>query len=1150
MKGDFSQLNFEPDANYTGVLHQQGRVLLDQDWNAGTDINRHLREILGQDVIGPDLVGIPAAEPGNWRITQAQADGNTVEVTLNPGRGWVDGLHLYILGAGDGGVFALPATYFGPPIDSPQPSQASIDTGVRDAVILEAWEEAYSAFQSPEELLEPALGGPDTTERSKLFYRLRLLRLREGEDCGNLDRLLDDLNQQGHLTVTPAPNIAIAGDCPVQAGGGYSGFQHHLFRMEVASPNADGDVRFKYSRFNGGLVGRGTFDNVLDQIIVLANDQMINLCGLDSFFLEVLSPDASGTHWQVVMEADASSIGDGVLSLNNIAGAWPGVGTDEAFFRLWDGTALIQTFATGAPVDFELGLRLEFDPPAANHSNYRAGDYWAFPLRTAGTDFDPAVWPDDQPPQGVVYHRAPLGILNWNTGSVVTLTGPPGIHDCRRVFQPLTKIQTCCTYKVGDGLHSFGDFESIQEAINHLPASGGDICVLAGRYEENIYIDKDNVRIHGCGPRSHVVGVEPENEGDDPTPVFWAQGRRNIRIESLRISAATNSIGVLIEGEGLQDDVQTGWRRPSQQIRLQSLQIAARGESCIKLLNTHDAVVRDCLLAAEDVSTQWSPLFVLGTDMLIEHNEIRVVPSKANNAEARVQKGRGGIHIAGTSEHIKVIDNDIVGGIGHGITLGTVEAIDADGNIIFGLIGWFVNMFDPCDPCAPGGVYIPPGGGNDPNNPGVTYQSAGALYHLRIERNRISNMGLCGVGVVGFFNLNEDDEFISVYGLDILGNELRDNLWRDLDVMPDDAQQYMGYGAIGLADVEALRIYDNVIEDNGPDHLQPICGIYVLHVEGLDICRNRIRNNGRQTTEDGDGAASGRRGGIVVPYALPGIDAMAFGGEFRPRQNGVPAARIHDNIVSQPLGQALALGGMGPMSVQGNQLTSQAFVQRFGAPSFIATTVFIINYGMSNEFYLQALLFSGATADPVDVGDVPTNNGGFIPAPTRGMDDQGIGRYLANGNVMFSDNQVFLDLAEPEVSFAISQATIVSLDDVSVQNNQFDCDFLVDIMFTNLLTIGMTTRVQDNRFKESLMISMFSSINLGLIFNNTSDNQSTHCMLNLESPIGVLPFINTSIREHDNQILFNAFNFLDFWCESLSGWRNILVRDKKKDEQG
>ena len=84
-------------------------------------------------------------------------------------------------------------------------------------------------------------------------------------------------------------------------------------------------------------------------------------------------------------------------------------------------------------------------------------------------------------------------------------------------------------------------------------------------------------------------------------------------------------------------------------------------------------------------------------------------------------------------------------------------------------------------------------------------------------------------------------------------------------------------------------------------------------------------------------------------------------------------------------------------------------------------------------------------------------------------------------------------------------------------------------------------RIQDNRFKETLMVSLFSSVALGLIFNNTSDNQATHCILNLESPVGLLPFLNTSIREHDNQILFNAFSFLDFWCEAFSRWRDILV---------
>ena len=48
------------------------------------------------------------------------------------------------------------------------------------------------------------------------------------------------------------------GDCPVVEGGGYTGFEHQLYRIEIAALNAGGP-KFKWSQFNGGLVGRGRF---------------------------------------------------------------------------------------------------------------------------------------------------------------------------------------------------------------------------------------------------------------------------------------------------------------------------------------------------------------------------------------------------------------------------------------------------------------------------------------------------------------------------------------------------------------------------------------------------------------------------------------------------------------------------------------------------------------------------------------------------------------------------------------------------------------------------------------------------------------------------------------------------------------------------
>jgi hypothetical protein len=128
------------------------------------------------------------------------------------------------------------------------------------------------------------------------------------------------------------------------------------------------------------------------------------------------------------------------------------------------------------------------------------------------------------------------------------------------------------------------------------------------------------------------------------------------------------------------------------------------------------------------------------------------------------------------------------------------------------------------------------------------------------------------------------------------------------------------------------------------------------------------------------------------------------------------------------------------------------------------------------------------------------------------------------------------------VSFAISSVLIVSLDDVTVQDNQLDCDFYLDFLFTNLLAVGMTLRINNNRLKETLFVTLYSSVGLGLIFNNTSDNQATHCILSILSPLqALIPFLQPDIVEQRNQELFHAITFLEGWCERLDRLGNILV---------
>ncbi|MCH5375560.1 MAG: DUF6519 domain-containing protein, partial [Planctomycetes bacterium] len=332
MKGDFSKSANKPTDNFVGVLHQQGRVLLDQDWNAAQEIAGSLRRLHARDSIGAHVAAVPVQAMDSFRVVQASSDGAEVQITLHPGRVWVDG---WVLQREGSVPYSRSVSYFDPPIQSPPADPSSIGLGTRDAVVLDVWEEEMNAFQDPAQLIEPALGGVDTTERVRLSHDIRLLRLAAGDDCSNLAaKLRDDFDSKGKLTVTPAPTTTISGPCPVAMGGGYTGFEHYLFRIEIDEPDGAGQARFKWSRFNGALVGRGTFDSATQTIDVRANDQMINHCGLTSFYLEGLQRDATTGRWVVQFTADATLSSDSRLQLNGVSGSWPGDADGRAFFRL------------------------------------------------------------------------------------------------------------------------------------------------------------------------------------------------------------------------------------------------------------------------------------------------------------------------------------------------------------------------------------------------------------------------------------------------------------------------------------------------------------------------------------------------------------------------------------------------------------------------------------------------------------------------------------------------------------------------------------------------------------------------------------------------------------------------------------------------
>ena len=135
MRGDFSAWNKDGSQNFRGTLHQQGRVLLDRDWNAQTGIFNEWQETAGRDAFGAGVAAVPAEVAQSFKVTEAKIDAGVVKISANKGRVWADG--LLVESAND--ITDRVATYLNLPAASlPVPASTPLD-----AVILETWRRRF-----------------------------------------------------------------------------------------------------------------------------------------------------------------------------------------------------------------------------------------------------------------------------------------------------------------------------------------------------------------------------------------------------------------------------------------------------------------------------------------------------------------------------------------------------------------------------------------------------------------------------------------------------------------------------------------------------------------------------------------------------------------------------------------------------------------------------------------------------------------------------------------------------------------------------------------------------------------------------------------------------------------------------------------------
>ena len=441
MYGDFSRMTFSPAKSFTGVWSQQGRVQLDADANEQTAILLHWLRTLAIDFIGP--FGGHVSRSG-FGIQVAAGD-----LTFSPGHYYVYGLRCDL--PQPEGVGAPPVTY-----SSLVPGAGPLP-GPPFVVQLFVWERSVSAVADPE-LLEQALGPnpPDTTVRSQVAWIPQLSTVFPSPAPGGTpvkDVSATDLTpeyvstsyEQFNSGQLPRPLLAARVDPDIEtsestivpATSGYLGVENQLYRVEVHGGGTAGGTpapTFKWSRDNGSAEFRIT---VIGESETQASQPVVTVTlaslGRDEHNIETgdwveLIDDTwapLGTP-APLLSVSAVSRADNVVTLSGTAE------TDlsrHPFLRRWDQPASGPGDANGVPVtesaaqdgdgwlDLEDGVQIRF---VANGAEYRRGDYWLIPARTATGRLLWPAGPDPHAiaPQGPTRFLAPLAVVG--TGSAVT----------------------------------------------------------------------------------------------------------------------------------------------------------------------------------------------------------------------------------------------------------------------------------------------------------------------------------------------------------------------------------------------------------------------------------------------------------------------------------------------------------------------------------------------------------------------------------------------------------------------------------------------------------------------------------------------------------------------------------------------------------
>jgi hypothetical protein len=492
MKVDVTGLVF-PDKHYLRVLMQQGRVSLDRDYNELQEIILRHMHTLASDLIGPH------GGPGDaFKI--GAIDGAQSDFAITPGHYYVSGFLCDNPGTSEGNRVAYTKQIDYPQSDElvPLPKEERLEAGNSYLVYLDVWERAITSAED-DGIREVALGGSDTTARSRVVWQVKVLQLnltdkvivkdktynsvtdleKEGDKRLRLlgfDELLRSRLQaigmlnRGRLAARVQPSQISDDPCILPPEAGYRGQGNNLYRVEIhkggSATHGDGTgATFTWSAENGSTVfpivqfgQEPGSEHATVRVRRLGQDPDGILEEGDCVSYEddfTVRRELAGPLFRVI-KVDHPERGDQsdlMVTLSSPQGTVsfpPSYGNKEfgvhPQLRRWhsdcEEKVIISESEGDGWIPLDNGIEVRFSPEEGGDLNLRTGAYWQIPARAI---LGNVQWPQkDDPPEpqavvahGIAHYYAPLARITLDGVGKIVVDGQP--VDYRRTFTPLSE---------------------------------------------------------------------------------------------------------------------------------------------------------------------------------------------------------------------------------------------------------------------------------------------------------------------------------------------------------------------------------------------------------------------------------------------------------------------------------------------------------------------------------------------------------------------------------------------------------------------------------------------------------------------------------------------------------------------------------------